>query len=410
MKVELLSPAGNLEKLKTAFAYGADAAYMGLEHYSLRANAGNFSASDVEAVRSLKSQTGKKLYCTMNILFQQHQMETVRSQMDEIRQWPFDAFIISDIGLVPLLRREFPEADLHLSTQASCLNSESAKMYHQMGFSRIILGREASLDDIKRIKDAVPELELECFVHGAMCMAYSGRCLLSAFLTGRSGNQGDCSHTCRWNYRLKAEIEEQERPGTYFPIEESPDGFTTILSSKDLCMIDHVDDLVSAGLSSLKIEGRMKSVYYDAVVTRAYRKALDHDPEWKTYREDLFNVSHREFSTGFFFGHDDATVNDIDRPTSYGYQRNYLFLGTVEEEVRPNTYKIDVRGQIKKGKKIEYIAPDFPFIEDDDFSLIDEDGHALFQLDHGKKGYLVTDKPLHKGYIIRTDSPIKTIQ
>ena len=184
MAIELLSPAGNIEKLETAFAYGADAAYMGLTQFSLRKNAGNFSDADLERVRLLKEKTGKKIYVTMNILFKERQMEELHQMKDEISRWPFDAFIVSDIGTVPFLKENFPERELHLSTQASCINSESAKMYHSMGFDRVILGREASLDDIRRIKDKVPELELEAFVHGAMCMAYSGRCLLSAHLAG----------------------------------------------------------------------------------------------------------------------------------------------------------------------------------------------------------------------------------
>ena len=215
--IELLAPAGNIEKLKTAFSYGADAAYMGMTEFSLRKNAGNFSDNEIDEVNAIKKATGKKLYCTMNILFHQDQIEKVQTMKDEIARWPFDAFIISDIGLVQFLSKNFPDRELHLSTQASCINSESVKMYKSMGFKRVILGREASLDDIKRIRDAVPDIELEAFVHGAMCMAYSGRCLLSAHLAGRSGNQGDCSHTCRWNYKLYYAIEEEERKGTYFP-------------------------------------------------------------------------------------------------------------------------------------------------------------------------------------------------
>ena len=297
MAIELLAPAGNREKLLTAFNFGADAAYMGMTNYSLRKNAGNFTAEELEDVRKIKERFGRKLYCTMNILFSEDQIRDVESFLPTLKDSPFDAFIITDMGLVDLFHKYLPDKELHLSTQASCINSSAAKLYHKLGFRRVILGREASLDDIKRIKDAVPELELEAFVHGAMCMSYSGRCMLSSFLTGRGANQGDCSHTCRWNYKLHYALEEEERKGMYFPIEEQ-DGYTTILSSKDLCMIDHLDDLAASGLSSLKIEGRMKSIYYIALVTRAYRKALDRDPDFSLYRDDLFNVSHREYSTG----------------------------------------------------------------------------------------------------------------
>lgn len=404
MAIELLSPAGNYEKLETAFNYGADAAYMGLTSFSLRANAGNFTLEDIEKVKDLKKRTGKKLYCTMNIVFKENQIEDLDTMKDDIALWPFDAYIVSDIGTVPFFKKNFPEKELHLSTQASCINSSAAKMYRDMGFSRIILGREASLDDIKRIKDKVPELELESFVHGAMCMAYSGRCILSAHLTGRSGNQGDCSHTCRWNYKLTGyALEEQERPGQYFPIEEQ-DGYTTILSSKDLCMIDHVDELRNAGLSSLKIEGRMKSIYYVAVVTRAYRKALDHDPELDSFKRDIFDVSHREYSTGFFYTKGPIeTKDEISRPTSYGYERNYSFLGSIGEKIGEDTYRINCKNQIKPKQNLEFIGPDVPLIADNDYILLDKQGFPLLQLDHGKEGYIKTTKPLKEGYIIRRE-------
>ena len=408
MPIELLAPAGNIEKLRTAFNFGADAAYMGLTSFSLRKNAGNFTAGDLEQAAELKRKTGKKLYCTMNILFSEEQIRQAEELIPTLKDSPFDAFIITDLGLVRLFQKYLPDRELHLSTQASCLNSSAARLYRDLGFSRVILGREASLDDIRRIKDAVPELELEAFVHGAMCMSYSGRCMLSSFLTGRSANQGDCSHTCRWNYKLHYALEEEERKGTYYPVEEQ-DGYTTILSSKDLCMIDHLDDLIASGLSSLKIEGRMKSVYYIALVTRAYRKALDRDPDWMKYRDDLFNVSHREYSTGFFYGHDAVDVNDIDRPTSYGYQREYLYLGAVKEEVQSGIWSLDIRNQIRVSKPVEYIGYDVYRIEDDTFQLLDEDLNPVEKLDHGKTGYLKTDKALKPGYIIRSEAEIKTI-
>ena len=380
---------------------------MGMTEFSLRANAGNFSIEEAEKVRALKEKTGKKVYCTLNILFREKQMEKLLSEKDEIGSWPFDAFIVSDIGTVPFLRKNFPEKELHLSTQASCLNSESVKMYRDMGFKRIILGREASLDDIRRIKDKVPEMELEAFVHGAMCMSYSGRCMLSSFLTGRSANRGDCSHTCRWNYRMYA-LEEEERKGHYYPIEEN-DGYTTILSSKDLCMIDHVKELEEAGLSSLKIEGRMKSVYYVAVVTRAYRKAIDDAPDKDEYKRDIFDVSHREFTTGFFFKDDpiEGREDDVSRPTSYGYERSYIFLGTIGKKKGENIWEIDCRNQIKRGQKLEFIGPDVPLLSDDNFTILDEDGFPLLQLDHMKKGFIKTDLNLKEGYIIRRASEQK---
>lgn len=410
MAIELLSPAGNYEKLETALNYGADACYMGLDRFSLRANAGNFSLEEIEKVRKIKEKFNKKLYCTMNIVFRQQQIEELESMKDEIALWPFDAFIVSDIGTVPFFQKYFPDKELHLSTQASCTNSESAKMYKSMGFKRVILSREASLDDIKRIKDKVPELELEAFVHGAMCMSYSGRCLLSSYLTGRSANNGDCSHTCRWNYKMHYALEEEERKGQFFPIEEG-DKYTTILSSKDLCMIDHVQELKDAGLDSLKIEGRMKSIYYVAVVTRAYRKALDNDIDLDKYKRDIFDVSHREYTTGFFFSSSpiEARKDDVSRPTRYGYERNYTFLGSIGKQVSQDVWEIDCKNQIKRGQELEFIGPDVPLLSDKDYSIIDEKGFPLMQLDHMKQGYIKSSLPLKEGYIIRRLSDVKYI-
>ncbi len=410
MPIELLSPAGNIEKLKVAVDYGADACYMGLKDFSLRANAGNFGEKEIEEVKRIKEESGKKLYCAMNIVFKESEIEKLYSMKDEIASWPFDAFIISDIGLVDFFKRYMPEKDLHLSTQASCINSSAVKAYKDMGFRRVILGREASLDDIKRIKDKVPEMELEAFVHGAMCMAYSGRCILSAYLTGRSANQGDCAHTCRWNYKAYGyAIEEEERKGSFMPIEEG-DNYTAILSSKDLCMIDHVNELKEAGLDSLKIEGRMKSVYYVAVATRAYRKAIDNDPDLEKYKKDLFNVSHREFTTGFFFSNNPSDIKSgVSRPTSYGYERAYQFLGTVKESLGTGRYVIDVKNQIRKGDDLEFIAPDVPLLSDKDFRLYDESGAELEKIDHGKYVELETALPLKKGYILRKENEEKIV-
>ena len=406
--LELLSPAGNIEKLRTAINYGADACYMGLKDFSLRANAGNFSDSEMEEVRKIKSESGKKLYCAMNILFKEDQIEKLYTMRNEIASWPFDAFIISDIGLVDFFQKYLPDRDLHLSTQASCINSNSVKAYKSMGFKRIILGREASLDTIKRIKDKVPEIELECFVHGAMCMAYSGRCILSAYLTGRSANQGDCAHTCRWNYKMYA-IEEEERKGQYMPI-EGGDDYTAILSSKDLCMIDHINELRDAGIDSLKIEGRMKSVYYVAVVTRAYRKAIDSDKDMDKYKRDLFDVSHRQYTTGFFFSSNAADdKNDVSRPTEYGYERAYMFLGTVKEAKGNNRYVLDVKNQIRKGDNLEFIGPDVPLLSDKEFKMFNEHEEEVEKIDHGHYVEIETKCPLKEGYILRKESDVKII-
>ena len=328
--MELLSPAGNVEKLSYAYAYGADAAYIGLKKFSLRVKADNFYDDEYKKVAELKAKyPGRRLHCALNISFHDDEIDSLKQNLDYFKLYPIDAFIVQDIGIVPLLQKEFPNVQLHLSTQASCVNSEAVKMYQKLGFSRIVLGREISLDQIKRIKDAVPDMELEAFCHGAMCIAYAGRCLMSAYLTGRSAQSGFCSHTCRWEYDVHAKniitpeqakeiaqsgkllLEEHQRPGEYFPVFEGDD-FTAILSSKDLRMIEHLADFKAAGIDSLKIEGRMKSVYYVAMVTRAYRKALDAlegkiTPEQaQPFIDELENVSHRESTTGFYYNKAEA--------------------------------------------------------------------------------------------------------
>lgn len=406
-KMELLAPAGGIEKLETAFEYGADAAYMGLKNFSLRTNAQNFGYDQAKTIRDIKAKYNKKLYCTANIYFQNPDIAKLKEELDQIKTYPFDAFIVSDIGVFDTIKNAFPDAEMHLSTQANCINSESAKIYRKIGFDRIILGRETPLKEIRKIKDDNPDLKLEAFVHGAMCMAYSGRCLLSAHMTGRSANQGDCAHTCRWNYRLA--LEEESRPGRYFPISEE-DGFTTILSSKDLCMIDHLQDLKDAGIDSLKIEGRMKSIYYVATVTRAYRKALDHiydaKVDFKPFRDELFNVSHREYSTGFFYGNNNIEDN-INVSTFDGYLRDYQFLGTVREEVKPGVWSIDIKNQIRGGEKVEFIGPDVLSIEENNLIVLDMDFNPVQHIDHCNEGYIKTDKKLKSGYIIRKETPAR---
>lgn len=371
--MELLSPAGNVEKLKYAYAYGADAAYIGLKKFSLRVKADNFYDDEYKKVIELKKKyPEKRLHCALNISFHDEEIDSLKENLDYFKLYPIDAFIVQDIGIVPLLQKEFPQAQLHLSTQASCVNSEAVKMYQKMGFSRVVLGREISIDQIKRIKDSVPEMEIETFVHGAMCIAYAGRCLMSAYLTGRSAQSGFCSHTCRWNFNLSTDkssvpdkkiltleeakkiaqsgtlqIEEEQRPGEYFPIFEGED-FTAILSSKDLRMIDHLEDLKNAGVDSLKIEGRMKSIYYVAMVTRAYRKALDalegkiSAQEAKPFIDELENVSHRESTTGFYYNKADA-----DKTTIGASDSKYQLAAQIGDEVQGQTFE-DLYSQSQK--------------------------------------------------------------
>ena len=348
--MELVCPAGNIDKLGYAYAYGADTAYIGLKRFSLRIKADNFYEDEYKRVIELKKKyPQKRLFCALNIAFHNHDIKMFMQNLDYFKQYPIDAFIVQDLGMVPILQKEFPGTHLHLSTQASCMNKEAVKMYHSLGFKRVVLGREVSLDEIREIKDACPEMELECFAHGAMCIAYSGRCLMSAYLTGRSAQSGFCSHSCRWEYdlgiengKLKIEnsekltpadakaiaqsgilrLQERQRPGEFFPVFEGDD-FTAILSSKDLCMIDHLADMKKAGVDAIKVEGRMKSTYYVAMVARAYRKALDalegkiSAEEAAPFIASLEDVAHRESTTGFYYNRGDAdktTIGASDSP------------------------------------------------------------------------------------------------
>jgi len=403
--IELLAPAGNIEKLETALNYGADSVYMGLEDFSLRANAGNIMYNQAQDLVEIKKRfPGKTFYCTMNIFFHQKDIDKLLEKIPLIKPFPFDSFIISDIGILDIMQKNFPSARFSLSTQANCLNAEAVKVYGKMGFDTVILGRETPLSEIRRIKDANPDIRIEAFAHGAMCMAYSGRCLLSSHLAGRSANQGDCAHTCRWNYRLA--LEEEERPGVYYPISEE-NGYTTILSSKDMCMIDHLQDLKDAGVDSLKIEGRMKSTYYVASVTRAYRKALDalEDPtvEYKSFRDELFNVSHRPYCTGFFYTDKGVEADDdVNIASAPGYMRDYLFLGTVLDEVKPGIWAVDIRNQISPSA-VEFIGPDVLFLRDENLKVLDENFCETDHIDHCRTGYLKSSLPLKKGYIIRKE-------
>ena len=363
--MELLSPAGNVEKLSYAYAYGADAAYIGLKKFSLRVKADNFYDDEYKQVIALKEKyPGRRLHCALNISFHDDEIDSLRQNLDYFKLYPIDAFIVQDIGIVPLLQKEFPGVQLHLSTQSSCVNSEAVKMYKNLGFSRIVLGREISLDQIKRIKDTVPDMELEAFCHGAMCIAYAGRCLMSAYLTGRSAQSGFCSHTCRWNFKIAGDgpmsveqakalaqsglltIEEEQRPGETFPIFEGDD-FTAVLSSKDLRMIEHLEDFKNAGVDSLKIEGRMKSVYYVAMVTRAYRKALDalegriSATDAQPFIDELENVSHRESTTGFYYNKAEA-----DQTTTGASDSKYQLAAEIDGEVSSGDFeKIFALGQ-----------------------------------------------------------------
>ncbi len=396
--MELVAPAGNIEKLKYAYLFGADAAYIGISDFSLRYKADNFSSDEHTAIPGLKG--ARKLYCALNVYFHDKDIRRLEESIEYIAKYPINAFIVSDIGVLPLLRRRFPGTRLHLSTQANCINAEAAKLYRDLGFSRIVLGRELSLKEVESIRTH-SGVEVEVFVHGAICLAYAGRCFLSAYMTGRSANSGDCSHPCRWKYRY---LEEEKRPGEYFPVIEG-EGYTSILSSRDLCMIRHLGELADAGVDAIKIEGRMKSVYYTAVTVRAYRKALEAAsgkdvPDLEEYVADLYRVSHREYSTGFFFGRE-----EIEKPTPVDYVQSHDFLGLVGHASGNGMWNVDVKNRITRSDTLEYIGYDVRAIEDNGFSLYDIDMNRIEKTDHGKVCFLETDKPVKEGYIIRKKIP-----
>ena len=327
-KPELLIPAGSLEVLKTAVYYGADAVYVGGEAFSLRAKAKNFSMEELAEGIRFAHKHGVKVYVTANILAHNQDLEEAAAYFSELKKVKPDAVLVSDPGLFMVAREVIPEIPLHISTQANNVNYGTFLFWKSLGATRVVTGRELSLEEIRTIRSKIPEdMEIESFVHGAMCISYSGRCLLSNYLTGRDANQGACTHPCRWKYTLM----EEKRPGEYFPVVESERG-TFIFNSKDLCMIDHIPDLVDAGIDSFKIEGRMKAALYVAVVARTYRRAIDDyftDPalyeknlDW--YRSEIEKCTMRPFTTGFFYGKPDAQAQIYDNNT---YIQDYIYLG-----------------------------------------------------------------------------------
>jgi putative protease len=384
--MELVAPAGNPEKLKAAIRYGADSVYIGLDGLSLRSRSDNFRREDALDL----DLGGRALYCAMNIVFRQRDLERLEKALEDLAAFPIRAFIVSDPGILPFLRLNFPKAEFHLSTQAACSNPQAAKFWRDQGFSRIIPSRELGLKEIEAMKRAVPEVAIEVFAHGAMCVAYSGRCLLSAALAGRSANSGSCAHSCRWEYRL---IEEEKRRGEPLALMEG-EGFSLLLSSKDLCMVSHLAELRDCGADAIKIEGRMKSTYYVAAVTRAYRTALDalsgqgRPPEPAFIRE-LEMVSHRPYSSGFYF-----QEGQLVEPGSGNYQGEALFLALVRQRLEDGSYLLDVKNSFAVGDELCLMGPDFTQEPVSGFRLLDAEGGVLERAVNQTPCRLVCDRPL----------------
>lgn len=356
-KVELLAPAGNLEKLKMAVVYGADAVYMGGEAYGLRAYADNFRMDEMKEGIEFAHSRGKKVYLTMNIIPHNSDLKEMPEYIKEVKGMGVDAIILSDPGVYSIVKETAPDIEVHLSTQANNTNWKSAEFWFKYGVKRIILARELSLNEIKEIRQRLPQsLELEIFIHGAMCISYSGRCLLSSYMADRDSNRGLCAHPCRWKYHLV----EEKRPGEYIPVFENERG-TFIFNSKDLCMIEYIPQVLEAGVTSLKIEGRMKSSYYVATVVKAYRDAIDSyynnpkeyvfNPKWL---EEVSKASHREFTTGFYFGK--PSEGQIYNTSSY--IRDYDFVGLVKEyDKETGIATVEQRNRMYVGEEIEVVRP-----------------------------------------------------
>lgn len=382
-KVELLAPAGDLEKLKIAITYGASAVYFGGESFSLRAGAGNMTLEEIQEGVLYAHERGAKAYLAVNIFPHNEDIEPLKSYLSQMISIPIDAYIVSDPGVLQLIREIDPKREIHLSTQANATNYMTTNFWFNQGIKRIVLARELTFSEIREIKDkATLENEIEAFVHGAMCISYSGRCLLSNFMVQRDANQGACAHPCRWNYSLV----EEKRPGEYFPIEEDSRG-TYLLNSRDLCMIEHIPELIKSGVTSFKIEGRMKSVFYVATVVNAYRKALDayeDNPENYSFKhewlEEVSKVSHREFTTGFYFNK--PTHKDQNYQTS-SYTRDYSFVGMVKEyDPESKIAIIEQRNKLIVGDEIEVMGPNRVFFSQRIVEMLNENGESIEEAPH----------------------------
>ena len=385
-KTELLIPAGSLDVLKTAVIYGADAVYIGGEAFGLRAKARNFSIEEMQEGIAFAHERGVKVYVTANILAHNGDLPGVEAYFKELKQAEPDALIISDPGVFDIARRVLPDTDIHISTQANNTNYGTYQFWHRMGAKRVVSARELSLEEIRQIRANIPQdMEIESFIHGAMCISYSGRCLLSNFLTGRDANQGACTHPCRWKYSLV----EETRPGEYMPVYEGEQG-TYIFNSKDLCMIEYIPELVEAGIDSFKIEGRMKTALYVATVARTYRKAIDDfrkDPklyrenmEW--YKAEIGKCTYREFTTGFYFGKptEDAQIYD-----SNTYVKNYTYLGTVEETDGNGAFRMEQKNKFSVGETVEVMKPDGRNLTAVVREIRDEEGNPQESAPHPKQ-------------------------
>ena len=403
---ELLSPAGNMEKMKSAILYGADAVYLSGNVFGMRAAADNFTIEELHAACEYAHERGVKVYLTVNTMPRESEYESLRLYLSALSTVPVDALIIGDIGVLTLARELLPDVDIHISTQANTLSSAAARAWCALGAKRIVLARELSLDEIKEIRKNIPEeIELECFVHGSMCISYSGRCLLSGHIVGRDANMGMCAQPCRWNYTIRGyEIAEEKRPDVRMPVEEM-NGETFIMASRDTCTIEHIPELVEAGINSFKIEGRMKSAYYTAVVTNTYKMALDsyfsgeyrYNPLW--YRE-LESVSHRDYATGYYFA-DAHTDANTAKTTGYIKDKAYLCV-CVGYDTERGMPIMEQRNKMSVGDRVEFLTPGAVGAPLEFDGLFDECGEPIDSAKHPYMRFLIkTETPIKVGDIIR---------
>lgn len=376
---EVLSPAGDMERLLAAVNYGADAVYLAGKEFGMRASPANFDMESLKKAAEICHEKNKKIYLTCNTLPRNNEVERIPEFLKQAAEAGVDAFIIADLGVLDTAKRVAPNVDVHISTQTGVVNYETARSLYNMGASRVVLARELSLEEIATIRAKTnPNLEIETFVHGAMCMSYSGRCLISQYMTGRDANRGDCAQPCRWKYSLM----EEKRKGEYFPVIEEENG-TYFFNSKDLCMIEHIPELLKAGVTSLKIEGRAKSAYYVAVVTNAYKQALsDYYKMGENFRlepwikEEVYKISHRKYSTGFYFGGEPGQIYD-----NGGYVKDYEVVA-VCENYKDGMIEISQRNKFLKGDELEVLMPGkrpFKFTVE---KIIDEKGNEMESAPH----------------------------
>lgn len=401
--IELLIPASSLEVLKVAVTYGANAVYIGGEMFGLRAKAKNFSMADIKEGVKYAHAHNVRVFVTVNIVAHNDDLDGIREYIKELHEIGVDALIISDAGVFSIAKEVAPTMEIHISTQANSTNYATYNFWYQMGAKRVVAARELSLAEIKEIRAHIDEnMEIECFIHGAMCISHSGRCLLSNYFTGRNANMGACTHPCRWKYY----VVEESRPGEYLPVEETKRG-TYIFNSKDLCMIEHVPEMIEAGIDSFKIEGRMKTALYVAAVARTYRKAIDDYLESEElyrqnldyYRAEIAKCTYRQFTTGFYFGKTDENSQIYDSNT---YVKEYTYIGIVQSENEQGFYELEQRNKFSVGEEIEAMNPDgtnlFVKVE----RIEDEDGNEMESAPHPKqKIFIKTDKKLELGWVLR---------